>query len=97
MIRATCIASDVPELGLHARDVVLEEEEAQHQAVLYRPLPVNYKLVIPLLIAQGLAMPCSLADADDLLSVPSPTVVVPVLRSGVDRRQRHLKLVGESP
>lgn len=97
MIRATCIANDVPELGLHARDVVLEESDAQHQAVLYRPLPVNYKLVIPLLIAQGLATPCDLADADALLAGPPPTVASLARRSGQDRRQHHLKLVGESP
>ena len=74
MIRATSITSDVPDLELRARDVLLEEDDAPHQVVLYRALPLNYKLVVPLLIARGSATPCDLADAGDLLSVPPPVL-----------------------
>jgi hypothetical protein len=74
MIRATSITSDVPDLELRARDVLLEEDDAPHQVVLYRALPLNYKLLIPVLVARGGAIPCDLADAGDLLSVPPPTL-----------------------
>lgn len=74
MIRATSITTDIPDLELRARDVILEEDDAPNQVALYRALPLNYKLLIPILVAQGVATPCDLADAGDLLSVPPPVL-----------------------
>jgi hypothetical protein len=97
MIHAVSIVEDLPLLHLCKGDVVLVELDAHDPVVVYRPLPINYAAILPVLVEQGVATTSLSPDAlASLASLSEPIVAASLVpRSGADRRQTSLRLVVE--
>jgi hypothetical protein len=93
MIHSFPVLEDLPLFHLELGDVLLVEPGHLDPVGVYRSLPLNYAALLPTLVSEG-AVSTSL-NADDLACVaqllpPSPDCAP---RSGLDRRQDHLKLL----
>jgi hypothetical protein len=93
MIHTFPVLENLPLFHLELGDVLLVEPGDAQPVGVYRSLPNNYAALLPTLVSEG-AIGTSLS-ADDLACVarllPPEHDCVP--RSGLDRRQDHLKLL----
>lgn len=101
------IIEDLPLFHLQRDDVILVEPDAKFPVSLYRVLPSGYATVLPVLVEQGVAV-SSLSGAALAACVgalpeilggsanPLPRARGDRRRHGQgDRRDRHLKIVGD--
>lgn len=97
MIHAVSITEDIPLLRLAKGDVILVELDAHDPVVLYRPIPITYATILPVLVEQGVATTSLSSDAlASLASLVEPVTAASLVpRSGSDRRRSRLQLVGE--
>ena len=96
MVHSFLVVEDATLLRLQKGDVVMVELTAPDPAMLYRPLPDAYVTLLSMLVAAGVLV-SSLSDVDlaSLASFSEPRTDATrlVSRSGMDRRQDHLRLV----
>lgn len=97
MIYTFPVLLEAPLLHLALRDVLMIEPGDAEPVGLFRALPLNYATLLPVLVEQGVV--ATNLTSDDLaclarLSRPPCTAEL-APRSGTDRRQRLLRLVGE--
>jgi hypothetical protein len=91
VISLLTLLADVPELNLLRGDVIIRDKTQSCPVTLWRPLPLHFEHTADLLVLQGLATPTGDAVCDPSLA-PGGSARPLELRSGVDRRLRHLKL-----